>query len=363
MEKRGRFRNLPEAAVTAGAAVDRLAQPFRRHHRLDYRLDAAHTDADLVWSKALPRGVADVYPPVSPGCVVPRERPQGTLWACGYADAINRAAGDIVSVYVNTYHLAEFLDRVVPLVDRKLVLIVGDSDHAVPDDALAGVDGGLDFLDGQRIVALFAQNLAKPHPRALPFPIGLDFHAVHLGYMTWGMPAGQEPQSQEDDLLRLSRTATDWSERACQVLVRVNVTSNPLERSACVEILRKLSACRFEPDAIPREALWQAMSQCRFVASPPGNGLDCHRTWEALVLGAVPIVRRVPAMSPLFSDLPVWEVDGYDEVTDEALAAKSAMFGERIARGDYDMDKLKIGWWRDHIRETVARLAALPPEH
>ena len=28
----------------------------------------------------------------------------------------------------------------------------------------------------------------------------------------------------------------------------------------------------------------------RFVLSPPGHGLDCHRTWEAILLGAIPIV-------------------------------------------------------------------------
>ena len=29
-----------------------------------------------------------------------------------------------------------------------------------------------------------------------------------------------------------------------------------------------------------------------FVPSPAGNGLDCHRTWEALYLGAVPVVLK-----------------------------------------------------------------------
>jgi hypothetical protein len=28
-----------------------------------------------------------------------------------------------------------------------------------------------------------------------------------------------------------------------------------------------------------------------FVASPYGGGPDCHRTWEALILGCIPIVK------------------------------------------------------------------------
>jgi hypothetical protein len=32
------------------------------------------------------------------------------------------------------------------------------------------------------------------------------------------------------------------------------------------------------------------MQKTLFVPSPAGNGLDCHRTWEALYLGCVPVV-------------------------------------------------------------------------
>jgi hypothetical protein len=28
----------------------------------------------------------------------------------------------------------------------------------------------------------------------------------------------------------------------------------------------------------------------KFVVSPPGNGIDCHRNWEAIYLGCIPIV-------------------------------------------------------------------------
>jgi hypothetical protein len=34
------------------------------------------------------------------------------------------------------------------------------------------------------------------------------------------------------------------------------------------------------------------LSNSQFVLSPPGNGADCHRTWEAIYLGAIPIVHK-----------------------------------------------------------------------
>lgn len=50
----------------------------------------------------------------------------------------------------------------------------------------------------------------------------------------------------------------------------------------------------YEPSKAPREVCWDHMTQMQFCASPHGNGLDCHRTWEALCLGCVPIVKSSP---------------------------------------------------------------------
>jgi hypothetical protein len=49
-----------------------------------------------------------------------------------------------------------------------------------------------------------------------------------------------------------------------------------------------------------------------FVVCPRGNGLDTHRVWEALYLGAIPIIKK----SEIFAALegwPVWIVDSWDE--------------------------------------------------
>ena len=48
-----------------------------------------------------------------------------------------------------------------------------------------------------------------------------------------------------------------------------------------------------------------------FVISPPGNGFDCHRTWEALYFKTVPVVlKEYYGFSHL--DLPVLKVDSFE---------------------------------------------------
>ena len=41
---------------------------------------------------------------------------------------------------------------------------------------------------------------------------------------------------------------------------------------------------------ISPQIIHKLMRKTLFVPSPAGNGLDCHRTWEAMYLGAIPVV-------------------------------------------------------------------------
>jgi hypothetical protein len=59
--------------------------------------------------------------------------------------------------------------------------------------------------------------------------------------------------------------------------------------------------------------LHELMRRYCLVLSPPGNGADCHRTWEAVYLGAVPIVLS-SHFPKAFSELPVLTVDSFEEV-------------------------------------------------
>jgi hypothetical protein len=54
----------------------------------------------------------------------------------------------------------------------------------------------------------------------------------------------------------------------------------------------------------------------KFVLSPPGNGPDCHRTWEAIYSGAIPIVKRDFWPFKTLS-LPVLVVNDWNEVPEK----------------------------------------------
>ena len=102
----------------------------------------------------------------------------------------------------------------------------------------------------------------------------------------------------------------------------------------------------YEETPIERAETWKKMTTYAFIPSPHGNGLDCHRTWEALALGCIPIVRTSP-LDSLYSGLPVWIVKEWDEVTPDAM--KDTLV--RMQTMTFDMQKLTLRYWVQKSRD------------
>lgn len=48
--------------------------------------------------------------------------------------------------------------------------------------------------------------------------------------------------------------------------------------------------CHHRNGSLSHAALWKLYGEYKYIASPYGNGADCGRTWEILLLGAVPVI-------------------------------------------------------------------------
>ena len=81
-------------------------------------------------------------------------------------------------------------------------------------------------------------------------------------------------------------------------------------------------------------------SKYTFVISPHGNGLDCHRTWEALCLGCIPIMKH-SSISYLFEDLPVLIVESWEDISENLLYSTIEDFKTK----DFNFEKLTLSYW------------------
>tara|TARA_B100000003_G_scaffold208705_1_gene229950 strand:+ start:1998 stop:2837 length:840 start_codon:yes stop_codon:yes gene_type:complete len=86
------------------------------------------------------------------------------------------------------------------------------------------------------------------------------------------------------------------------------------------------------------------LSRHKFCISPRGSGVDCHRTWECLYLGVIPIVEKSVQMN-YFQDLPILFVDNYNNIDVEFLNKMYDFFTNK----SFNLDKLNINYWKTKI--------------
>jgi hypothetical protein len=93
-------------------------------------------------------------------------------------------------------------------------------------------------------------------------------------------------------------------------------------------------------DFIKRTDNWNNIIKYSFVLSPYGNGMDCHRTWESICLGSIPIVLATN-FKHMFKDLPVLIVNNWSDITDKLLNDTI----EEYKTKTFNYDKITLSYW------------------
>ena len=83
---------------------------------------------------------------------------------------------------------------------------------------------------------------------------------------------------------------------------------------------RRKDGTKDKDGALNTQFQYYTQMRCsRFVLCPSGLGWDTYRLWEALSLGAIPIVEDSPGWIRVLDDLPVVIVQTFEDVTPQLL--------------------------------------------
>ena len=97
-------------------------------------------------------------------------------------------------------------------------------------------------------------------------------------------------------------------------------TNLPIRKKALLAAL-EFDTIYSPVDRVPLIGNLENLRRSEFVLSPPGVGPDCFRTWEALYLGAVPIV--IKSHWPFnHIQLPVLVVDSFENLEEDIFNYK-----------------------------------------
>jgi hypothetical protein len=88
----------------------------------------------------------------------------------------------------------------------------------------------------------------------------------------------------------------------------------------------------------------ELLSTTRYIWTPPGLGYDCHRNWETLLAGAIPIMERGFGLERTYAYLPVFWIDSYDNLTPEKLVDAFPLFV--ALRKEFDFSRLRMDYWK-----------------
>lgn len=117
------------------------------------------------------------------------------------------------------------------------------------------------------------------------------------------------------------------------IFTSFSANTNELERLPLIDAIKR-SRHKFSGSGLTMTQYLQELSSSRFVLSPKGNGLDCHRTWESIYLGAIPVVLEGTLANSFTSSLPIWEISNWEQVlgaSDEELLDRYKQLSRRNA--------------------------------
>ncbi|KZL19242.1 hypothetical protein PsAD2_01993 [Pseudovibrio axinellae] len=251
------------------------------------------------------------------------------------------------TLYITTDALPDFVRTKLTQIREPFVLLSGDSD--LPIGADVSLPNALPPLDLQNLlnhpllVAWFAQNLTIKHDKLFNLPIGLDYHTLtQRKSHAWG--AFQSPLEQEERLRQIVSMAPPLRSREIRGYCNWHHAVHRGDRREVLDVADD-SVAYYESDHLPRDQSWRKNAQFLFTISPFGEGMDCHRTWEALFLGAIPIVKS-SGLNPLFVDLPVVIIEDWKELTKERLLQER---DDILARA-FDFSSLFLSFWKNRFQ-------------
>lgn len=240
------------------------------------------------------------------------------------------------SLYIYPLYLEIFVKEYLPKINVDFVLVTGDEDTIIPTDI---PDISNKILNNKYLLRWYSQNCVSITDKLQQIPIGFNFFSLARGEQPeWGPP--QSIYEQEEDIFRLVRENKGKERiKLCYANFHLHIT-NPCRYDVINTIPKEL--VYYEPKTDYRINCWSNMIKYKFVISPFGNGIDCHRTYEAIGLGCIPIIKSSP-LDPLYEDLPVIIVKDWNEVTSELLDKEY----------NYNMDiypeKMYLQYWINKI--------------
>lgn len=287
----------------------------------------------------------------------------------------------IVVIQQNEYAVSLFQRDIQPFIhaaNKPYIIITCMDDMTFPDavvgsffDVNAAADADADVRTSSLFRRWFATNCShrisqRSSCKITPIPYGIDYWTLSRR-TSWTNTPMSSAYMQDQHLSKLRSSMLHFSKRdihrssetGCHMVYinfQFNLDGNgSSERHAAFRTIPR-EVMSIQENPCNRYETWGAYTQHVFVASPRGNGLDTIRTWEALMLGCIVIVRRLSepdvtstVMEELYADLPVVLIDRWSDITRDFLERILSEYTQKANANQFRYEKLTMKYWIDQF--------------
>jgi len=291
-----------------GWLAEQESYNFSRIHPFVYNFDFLVTFCGIQWLQ--PNDVPDKSP-----CFFRVPKPQNLSGVYAHQNdgyiRMHVMSDRAPLEYLRSFVLPQFKDA-------KVILHVGTGDRSMSREE------GKGLLDAPQVKRLVVENCRDPavadSPKTILQPVGICTRELHgqLGDELQGalesVEDSERSRARHRELRQMAEAAakTPWSARSDKVLIcfgggefrPTRTALNAWADNNCTVCATCSAAHKNNNNdnnttgsggsehvtVLSHSDLWRLYATHKFVVSPHGNGVDCGRTWEILILGAVPLV-------------------------------------------------------------------------
>lgn len=168
-------------------------------------------------------------------------------------------------VFIKTEYTADFFRYID--IDHPFSVITHNSDITIDENFLP-------FIENEKVNQWYGQNINISHEKVKPIPIG-------LANPKW-------PHGNPEIFEKIRNELINGEIKKDKLFyVNFDIYTNLGERQKCLSE----SGLKLEPK-LDFESYLRELARSYFVISPNGNGIDCHKNWEALYLESIPVVSQ-----------------------------------------------------------------------
>lgn len=205
-----------------------------------------------------------------------------------------------------------------------------------------------EWLELKNLKGWYTWNKPFSHPKLHALPIGLNKDRQLKSYLNY------QNKNLKNKLLLINFSPETHIEREQLLKIAQKwdfATKGKKLPNANTTYFKSITEnCNVKVDETNYE-YFNYLSEFKFVLSPRGAGIDCHRTWEALYVNTIPIVRS-DSIDELYKNLPILIINDWNEINEEFLNKKY----EEISQKEFNKERLTLDYWLHKIENKNLRL-------